>query len=59
MTIIFCLIYFSIVIISIIILEKKIQTKNEQLKDREEIVLIFITILILAGIPPSVGFFPK
>jgi len=59
MTIIFCLIYFSIVIISIIILENKIQTKNEQLKDREEIVLTFITILILAGIPPSVGFFPK
>lgn len=58
--IIFCSIYFSSVIISIkIIIEKVPKRKKGFIKERNEIIVRFMIILILAGMPPSLGFFPK
>ena len=53
---IFCTIYFfSVAIIIQIIKIKQLKTT----KKRNELIASFLLILILAGIPPSIGFIPK
>ena len=52
----FCTIYFiSVIIIIQVMMIKQLKTT----KKRNELILRFLLVLMLAGIPPSLGFLPK